>query len=257
MGGASELLDSIEPPVGPPRRVRLHDVDRSALVLGSAQPYDKADQRRAAAAGVEVVRRRSGGGAVLLKPGRQVWADFFVPFGDALWSDDIGQAVAWVGDLWSSVAACFVPQTPTVFSGRLIADEWGRLVCFAGAGPGEVFVGGLKLVGVSQRRNSRRARIQTMAHLVAPPEQTMAHLVAPPEQTMAHLVAPPEPQRGADLAPLVAASSRDGSSEPDFLALAPGQRAAARAALQSRRGAIPASAASVTETLLNALGAKD
>ena len=235
MGGASELLDSTEPPVGPPRRVRLHDVDRSALVLGSAQPYDTADQRRAAAAGVEVVRRRSGGGAVLLEPGRQVWADFFVPFGDALWSDDIGQAVAWVGNLWSSVAACFVPQTPTVFSGRLIADEWGRLVCFAGAGPGEVFVGGLKLVGVSQRRNSRRARIQTMAHLVAPPE----------------------PQRGADLAPRVAASSRDGSSEPDFLALAPRQRAAARAALQSRRGAIPASAASVTEALLNALGAKD
>ena len=230
-GAASDLLGSQEPPEGSPRRARLHCVVRPALVLGSAQPCEVADRRAAEAAGVEVARRRSGGGAVLLEPGRHVWVDFFVPAGDALWSDDVARAAAWAGELWASVAARFVSDAPSVFSGRLVADEWGRLVCFAGAGPGEVFAGGLKLVGVSQRRNRRGARIQTMARLEPGP--------APPGST----------RPGGVL-------GRDLPGEPDLLALTSRQRAEAAAALSQRCGAIPADPSAVTDALLDALAAQ-
>ena len=232
-GRASDLLESEEPPAGGPRRARLHHVDRPALVLGSAQPFKAADRRAAAAAGVDVARRRSGGGAVLLEPGRHVWVDFFVPAGDALWSDDVARAAAWAGELWASVVACFVPDAPSVFSGRLVADEWGRLVCFAGAGPGEVFADGLKVVGVSQRRNRRRARIQTMARL--------APALSP---------GPPGSERPRRVV------GRARPREPDLLALTPRQRTEAVAALSARGGAIPAAASAVTDALLGALEAQ-
>ena len=167
-GPVSDLLEAAEPPPGSPRLARMHTVDRPGLVLGSTQRLETADQRRAEAAGAEVLRRRSGGGAVLLYPGRQVWVDFFVPAADPLWSDDVAHAALWVGELWSAVVGSFVAEPVSVHSGRLVADRWGRLVCFAGAGPGEVFVGGLKVVGVSQRRSRDRARIQTTARLRHP-----------------------------------------------------------------------------------------
>lgn len=232
-GPASGLLTAEEPPDGAPRRARLHYVDRPTLVLGSAQPQEAADRRAAAAAGVDVVRRRSGGGAVLLEPGRHVWVDFFVSSGDALWCDDVSRAAAWVGDLWAAAVASFVSELPEVHSGKLVADEWGELVCFAGAGPGEVFSGGLKLVGVSQRRSRRRARIQTMARL-------------------APGLAPPGPaggeQAGKSMGP-------DRPREPDLLALTARQRAEADAALARRCGAVPAGPSAVTEALLGALEA--
>ena len=175
-----------------------------------------------------MARRRSGGGAVLLEPGRQVWVDFFVPADDALWSDDVARAAAWAGELWASVVARFVSDAASVFSGRLVADEWGRLVCFAGAGPGEVFAGGLKLVGVSQRRNRRRARIQTMARLDP-------------------LTAPPDSEHRSRVV------VRGRPREPDFLTLTSRRRSEAVAALSSRCGAIPADASAVTDALLGAL----
>ena len=170
-----------------------------------------------------------------MEPDRQVWADFIVPAGDPLWRDDISQAVAWVGELWSSVVASFVAEPPAVFTGRLAADRWGRLVCFAGAGPGEVFVADRKLVGVSQRRNRHRALIQTMARLGVGSE---AHL-------------------SADQAQPAGAGRGRRSSELEFLALAQTERAAGRAALSARVGALPASAAAVTAALLSALEAQD
>ena len=167
-GPVSALLASAEPPAAAPRLARIHTVERPGLVLGSTQRFETADSERAAAAGVEVLRRRSGGGAVLLSPGCQVWADFFIPASDRLWSDDVAGAVQWVGELWSAVIEPFAAESASVHSGRLVADRWGRLVCFASTGPGEVLVGGLKVVGVSQRRSRQRARIQTMARLRPP-----------------------------------------------------------------------------------------
>jgi lipoate-protein ligase A len=42
----------------------------------------------------------------------------------------------------------------------MVQTAWSRLVCFAGLAPGEVTVGGRKVVGVAQRRTRRHARFQ-------------------------------------------------------------------------------------------------
>ena len=223
-GPVSNLLAAAEPPATATRLVRIHTVTRPALVLGSTQAPETADESRAVAASAEVLRRRSGGGAVLLRPGSQVWADFFVPASDPLWSDDIAHAARWVGELWSAVSEPFVAEPISVHSGRLVADRWGRLVCFAGSGPGEVFAGGRKVVGVSQRRTRQRARIQTTARLR-------------------------NPAAGGEAADQIL-------DELELLHLAPADRAAGRAALEGRSGAIPATEADVTEALLGALEAQ-
>ena len=222
-GSVSELLDAPEPPPGTPRLARLHAVDRPGLVLGSTQPASAADQAAAAAAGVEVVRRRSGGGAVLLRPRLQVWVDFFVAADDPLWSDDLSDAALWAGELWSSVVEPFAAEPVSVHSGRLVADRWGRLVCFAGQGPGEVFVGGLKVVGVSQRRSRHRARIQTTARVGN--------------------------RSGA-------AEAEGGTQDPDELELldiGPEDRATGRAELARRCSAIPAAPEDLARVLVRAL----
>ena len=163
-GTAGELL-GLDEPTGGCRVARLHSVVRAALVLGSAQSFEIVDRSRAVAAGADIVHRRSGGGAVLLTPAGQVWIDFFVPVGDRLWREDIAQAALWVGELWAEVASSLTASGPVVHSGGLVADCWGRMVCFAGVGPGEVLINDRKVVGVSQRRNRSRIRIQTAARV--------------------------------------------------------------------------------------------
>jgi lipoate-protein ligase A len=51
----------------------------------------------------------------------------------------------------------------TVHRGRLALSRWGRLVCFAGVGAGEVLAGGRKVVGISQRRTRHAVRFQCVA----------------------------------------------------------------------------------------------
>ena len=198
-------------------------MDGPGLVLGSTQKADAVDQHRAAIEGVEVLRRRSGGGAVLLWPGRQIWVDFFVAAGDPLWNDDVALAARWAGRLWASVVAELVAAPYSVHTGRLVADRWGRLVCFAGAGPGEVFVGGRKVVGISQRRSRDRVRIQTAARI--------------------------QPGAGDS----TATSAGDDHDELGFLDLEPAERAEGRVVLASRCAAIPATAVDLTEALVEAL----
>lgn len=175
-GSVADLLELAEPDDLQRRVARVHAVDRPALVLGSAQPPEIADGGRADADGVELARRRSGGGVVLLAPAAQIWVDFFVPRADRLWHLDVSRAALWAGDLWAQCAAGSVDtDTPTtVHRGRVDADQWGRLVCMAGIGPGEVLCGTRKIVGVSQHRNRFRARVQTMARL-AGPASTASH----------------------------------------------------------------------------------
>jgi len=156
----------MEEPAASSRWIRLHSVTRPALVLGSAQNADCVDRNRAADADAEIVRRRSGGGAVLISPGGQVWADFFVPAGDPLWDHDVARSAHWAGKVWASTLTSVTGHAAVVHTSGLQADEWGRLVCFAGIGPGEVFVLNRKAVGVSQNRNRHRIRIQTMARVV-------------------------------------------------------------------------------------------
>ena len=223
VGSTSDLLELDEPPPDTLRLARILTVDGPGLVLGSTQQAGTADQTRAAAAGVEVLRRRSGGGAVLLWPGRQVWVDFFVGVADPLFHDDVTLAARWVGQLWSSAVAKFAAAPCSVHTGRLVADRWGRLVCFAGTGPGEVLVGGRKVVGISQRRSRDRVRIQTAARI----------------------------RSGAG--DPVATPAGDGRDELGFLDLRPAERAEGRAVLASRCATIPATAVDLTQALLQAL----
>lgn len=142
------------------RAVWWFEVTQPAVVVGSTQPCETVDLARAAALGVEVVRRRSGGGAVWLAPGEVTWVDVLLPAGDPCWVDDVGRAAGWLGRAWvEALARCGVPGTE-VHGAPMARDPDAALVCFGGLAPGEVVLGGAKVVGVSQRRTRRGARFQ-------------------------------------------------------------------------------------------------
>jgi lipoate---protein ligase len=170
------------------RIATFFSTDSPSLVLGSSQRHDSVDLDAADRQGIDVVRRRSGGGGVLLIPGEFVWLDLEIPATDELWSDDVGRATWWVGELWRSALTDWEPPAH-VHRGRLLRTRWSADVCFAGIGPGEVTVGDAKLVGISQRRTRLAARFQTMIHLAWRPD-VAASLVADGPDT-------------AELAPLV------------------------------------------------------
>jgi lipoate---protein ligase len=158
------------------RAATFFRAEAPTLVLGSSQRSESVDEAAAERQGIEIVRRRSGGGGVLLWPDEFVWLDLEIPASDDLWSDDVGRAMWWVGELWRSALGDLEPSA-SVHHGRLIQTRWSGDVCFAGTGPGEVMVGDAKLVGISQRRTRSAARFQTMVHLHWRPE-VAASLVA-------------------------------------------------------------------------------
>lgn len=162
-GAAGTFHD--RPPPAPLRpTVWIHRVDRPALVLGSTQRAPLVDVDSAASAGIEVCQRRSGGGLVYVDPDTSLWIDVIVPRHHALWSDDIGLAFGWVGNTWATaLAAAGVAGRSRVHTGKLMHPDWGRVICFAGLGPGEVVVDGRKVVGLSQRRTREMARFQGLA----------------------------------------------------------------------------------------------
>jgi lipoate-protein ligase A len=129
--------------------VSFLDVETPALVLGSTQADVKGS-----------VRRRSGGGAVWLAPEDQVWVDVVVPAGDRLWDDDVAKAFWWLGDVWAAALASLDVADTVVHRGPLVTTPWSGDVCFAGLGPGEVTVGGRKVVGMAQRRTREAALFQ-------------------------------------------------------------------------------------------------
>ncbi len=153
-------LHALGVPGEPQRLVRWCLPERSALVLGSAQLEDVVDGAAARRLGVDVVKRRSGGGAVLVEPGDLIWVDVFVPASDPLWRADVGQAFWWLGEVWATALASLTELPLEVHHGPLMSNEWSRLVCFAGLGPGEVTVNGRKVVGISQRRTRSGALFQ-------------------------------------------------------------------------------------------------
>lgn len=137
--------------------------DGRALVLGSAQQHSAADLAATTAAGVAVVRRRSGGGAVFVDPARSVWVDVVLPPHDRRWSNDVREATYWLGGAWQRALGGLGMET-RLYRGGLEQTPWGRQVCFAALGPGEVLVGDRKVVGISQRRTRDGARFQCIAY---------------------------------------------------------------------------------------------
>jgi lipoate-protein ligase A len=148
------------------------EATRPAVVLGSTQPRSLV----APDAGVDVVRRRSGGGAVLVEPGGLVWVDVLVPAGDRLWEPDVGRAFAWLGRAWAGALADAGGPAAAVHEGPPVETPWSRRVCFAGLGPGEVTVGGAKVVGICQRRARAGALFQCAALLRWDPGRLLALL---------------------------------------------------------------------------------
>ncbi len=96
-----------------------------------------------------------------LDSAEQVWVDVIVPTGHHLWSSDVTESFAWLGRAWVRTAlAVGVNEPISIHVGRLESSDWSDLLCFAGRGPGEVFVRNRKLVGISQRRSRAGALFQ-------------------------------------------------------------------------------------------------
>lgn len=162
-----------------------HELTTPALVLGSTQRDDVVDHAACAAAGVEVVRRRSGGGAVLLVPGDVTWVDVVLPVGAPGWADDVHRPMIWLG---RHLAAAFGDESLQVHTGPMVVTDWSRTICFDGLGPGEVVLGGRKLVGISQRRTRLGARLQCCWYRRYDPHALVELLAAPHRPPIEELV---------------------------------------------------------------------
>ena len=140
--------------------VWIHRVTKPALVLGSTQNESilRADQARAD--GYEISNRRSGGGLVLVSPTTSCWIDILLPANHTYWENDISRAFHWVGELWVEALRELGVHGCQVHRGPLLNREHGRVLCFAGLGPGEVTLNDQKIVGLSQRRVRAGARFQ-------------------------------------------------------------------------------------------------
>ncbi len=137
------------------------EVSRPVAVLGSSQStgilasLDRDD--------VVLRRRRGGGGLVLLQPG-DLWIDFWIPANDARWSHDVHVSSMTAGDWWAGALSLEGAGEVVVHRGSLEGPTEYRVVCFAGRGPGEVFVDGRKAVGVTQWRVREGIFVSTVVH---------------------------------------------------------------------------------------------
>ena len=106
-------------------------------------------------------RRRGGGGVVELAPA-DLWVDFWIPRDDPRWREDIRAASSLVGHWWATSLRALVGADAVVHEGGLEGDPALRVACFAGRGPGEVFVNERKAVGVTQWRVREGAFLSTV-----------------------------------------------------------------------------------------------
>ncbi len=74
-------------------------------------------------------------------------------------------AARWVGEWWADALRHLGPRGLEVHADSAEPGRLGRLVCFAGVGPGEVLHEGRKVVGVSQWRSRQGALFSTCAYL--------------------------------------------------------------------------------------------
>jgi lipoate-protein ligase A len=159
------------------RRVAVaREVTVPTLVLGSTQSTELVDTEGLRARGVELARRRGGGGAVSLGPGEQLWLDAWIPRDDPLWVADVSVAAEWVGAWWTMTLTGLGQRGLDAHRGRSVPGAYGDLVCFAGRGPGEVFQGARKVVGLSQWRAREGALFSSCAYVRWDPALLLALL---------------------------------------------------------------------------------
>ena len=161
------------------RSVWSFDVDAPAIVLGTRQSEADLDVDACRAAGVDIVHRRSGGGAVLLRPAEVVWIDVVVPSGDPLFEADVTRSMIWMGRRWVAALDALGIGDADVHCGAMERTAIGERLCFAGLGPGEVSIGGAKLVGISQRRTRHAARFQCAVHTLWDAAASVSLLATP------------------------------------------------------------------------------
>ena len=97
-----------------------------------------------------MVRRRRGGGGVVLVQPDDLWLDWWIPRSDPRLSDDVTRNSLLAAQWWYRAVAPVLQAVPKIHGGPLQVDRELRDVCFCGAGPGELFVDGKKLLGVTQ-----------------------------------------------------------------------------------------------------------
>ncbi len=124
------------------------DVAEPIVVLGSAQSLETLRHDSS----VGPVRRRRGGGGVVLAQPDDLWVDWWIPARDPRWSDDVRASAVAAGRWWRDALKGLVTGDVEVHEGPMSGAAQHRVVCFAGRGPGEVFVDGRKAVGLTQWR---------------------------------------------------------------------------------------------------------
>ena len=159
-----------------PASLRFVRVAQRTIVLGSSQPPEVL--ALPLMSDVDVVNRRSGGGAVWLDPHEQVWVDVIVPGNHKQWVSDVARSFDWLGNVWVQTLRELGIATSriAIHRGAMQTSAWSDLLCFAGKGPGEVFVDGRKIVGMSQRRSRTAALFQCglLLHWVVDPSMFSA-----------------------------------------------------------------------------------
>jgi len=171
--GDAAALHALDWPHPIARTVWLMDVEGPALVLGSTQSPSEVDAGALARDGIALATRRTGGGAVLVGPDDTIWIDVLIPRSDPRWDDDVGRSFLWLGRAWQRALATLGVDAQ-VHEGALACGAFGRQVCFAAIGSGEVTVGGAKAVGLSQRRTRAGARFQCTVYRRWRPEPLAA-----------------------------------------------------------------------------------
>jgi lipoate-protein ligase A len=146
------------------------------LVLGSSQSVKILDRNKVGSLALR--RRRGGGGLVLLQPD-DLWVDWWIPAADARWSPDVRASSLLVGGWWHEVLTKHVQGDVSTHEGALEGEEAHRVVCFAGRGPGEVFVDGRKAVGLAQWRVREGIFLTSVLH-ASPSISVVDLLVDPP-----------------------------------------------------------------------------
>lgn len=150
------------------------------LVLGGSQSLEVLDEDRRSH--VALRRRRGGGGVVLLQPD-DVWIDWWIPVHDERWSSDVHVSSIGVGEWWREVLRARIDRGVIVHEGALVGDPAWRVACFAGRGPGEVFVDDRKVVGVTQWRVREGVFVSTVLH--ARPSSPLLDVLANAPQGLA------------------------------------------------------------------------
>ena len=136
-------------------------LNQPTLVLGSSQSLDVLDKDRLGS--LVIRRRRGGGGLVLLQPD-DLWVDWWIPQNDHRWSHDVHVSSIGAGSWWREALNPYVKGVVSLHEGSLEGDPALRVICFAGRGPGEVFVQEKKAVGVTQWRVREGTFISTVIH---------------------------------------------------------------------------------------------